>query len=75
MTMDNFLKIYTSDNNTIHVVDNSTGTFINEIVDLDRYNIQYSYYSENNEFTTVSNSTLMPPFTKYMVVKMELRSK
>jgi hypothetical protein len=73
--MDNFLKIYTFDNKTIQVVDNSTGAFINEIVDLDRYDIQYSYFSENNEFTKVTNSTLMPPFTKHMVVKMELRSK
>ena len=75
MTMDDFLKIDTSDNKTIRVVDNSTGSFINEIVDLDKYDIQYSYYSENNEFTNVSNSTLMPPFTKDMVVRMELRSK
>lgn len=75
LSMDDFMNIYSKDNKTITVVDNNTKAFTEEILDLDKYDIQYSYYSENNEFTTVSNSTLMPPFTKDMVVKMELKSK
>ena len=75
MTMDDFLKIYTFDNNSIPVIDNETGTLVREIIDLDKYGIGYSYFSENNEFTKVSNSTLMPPFTKNMVIKMDLKSK
>lgn len=75
LSMDDFMNIYSKDNKTITVVDNNTKPSTKEILNLDQYDIQYSYYSENNEFTKVSNSTLMPPFTKDMVVKMELKSK
>ena len=69
------MQLYSTDNKTITVINNQTGSLNKEILTLDNYDIQYSYYSENNEFTKISNSTLMPPFTKDMVVKIELISK
>jgi hypothetical protein len=75
LSMDDFMNIYSTDNKTISVIDNSTKSLIEETVNLDQYDVLYSYFSENNEYTKISNSTLMPPFTKEMVIKMELKSK
>ncbi|HEY9486618.1 MAG TPA: hypothetical protein VIQ04_08255 [Nitrososphaeraceae archaeon] len=75
LTIDDFMQLYSVDNKTITVINNETGSIIKEIITLDNYDIQYSYFSENNEYTQISNSTLMPPFTKDMVVKIELKSK
>ena len=69
------MQLYSVDNKTITVINNETGSLNKEIITLDNYDIQYSYFSENNEYTKMSNSTLMPPFTKDMVVKIELKSK
>jgi hypothetical protein len=63
------------DNKTISVIDNETGAINREILTLDNYDIQYSYFSENNEYTKISDLALMPPFTKDMVVRIDLRSK
>jgi hypothetical protein len=75
LSINDFMEIYTTDNNTITVINNETGALTKEILPLNNYDIEYSYYSENNEYTKVSNSTLMPPFTKDMVVHIDLRSK
>ncbi|MFB5598750.1 MAG: hypothetical protein ACE5SW_00785 [Nitrososphaeraceae archaeon] len=75
LSMDDFINIYSSKNNTITVIDNSTKALTEENLNLGQYDIHYSYFSENNEFTKVSNSTIMPPFQDNMVVKMELKSK
>lgn len=75
LTIDDFMQLYSVDNKTITVINNETGSINKEIITLDNYDIQYSYFSENNEYTKISNSTLMPPFTKDMVVKIELKSK
>ena len=75
LTIDDFMQLYSVDNKTITVINNETGSINKEIITLDNYDIQYSYFSENNEYTQISNSTLMPPFTKDMVVKIELKSK
>ena len=75
LTIDDFMQLYSVDNKTITVLNNETGSFKKEVLPLENYNIQYSYFSEHNEFTQISNSTLMPPFTKDMVVKIELKSK
>ena len=69
------MQLYSIDNKTITVLNNETGSLNKEILTLDNYDIQYSYFSEKNEFTKISNSTLIPPFTKDMVVKIELTSK
>ncbi len=75
LTIDDFMQLYSVDNKTITVINNETGSINKEIITLDNYDIQYSYFSEPNEYTQISNSTLMPPFTKDMVVKIELKSK
>lgn len=75
LTIDDFMQLYSVDNKTITIINNETGSINKEIITLDNYDIQYSYFSENNEYTKISNSTLMPPFTKDMVVKIELKSK
>jgi hypothetical protein len=75
LSIHDFMQIYSLDNKTITVINNETGALQKEIVTLDNYDIQYSYFSENNEYTKVFDSKLMPPFTKDMVVRIELRSK
>ena len=75
LTIEDFMQLYSIDNKTITVINNETGSLNKEILTLDNYDIQYSYFSEKNEFTKISNSTLMPPFTKDMVIKIELISK
>jgi hypothetical protein len=75
LSINDFMHIYSLDNKTITVINNETGVLNKEILTLDNYNIQYSYFSENNEYTKVSDSKLMPPFTKDMVVRIDLRSK
>jgi DNA-binding beta-propeller fold protein YncE len=73
--MDDFLKVYSTDNKTISVFDNTTGVPIKQIINLGDYNPKYSYYSEKGEFTSVANVTAMPPFTDDMVVRYELIPK
>jgi hypothetical protein len=75
LSIHDFMQIYSLDNKTITVINNETGALQKEILTLDNYDIQYSYFSENNEYTKVFDSKLMPPFTKDMVVRIELRSK
>jgi hypothetical protein len=76
LTMGDFLKVYSMDsNNTISVFDNTTGTPIDQLIDLGGYIPKYSYYSEKKEFTPVSNASAMPPFTDDMVIRFELIPK
>ena len=75
LTMGDFLKVYSTDNKTITVFDNVTGVPAEQLKTLEEYIPRYSYYSENKEFTQVSNASVMPPFTDDMVVKYELLSK
>ena len=51
LTMADFMKIYSYDNKTITVMDNSTGIPQKEVILLDKYNIHYSYFSDKGEFT------------------------
>jgi hypothetical protein len=74
LSINDFMEIYSVDNKTITVINNETGALNKEILTLDNYDIQYSYFSENNEYTKISDPTLMPPFTKDMVVRIDLRS-
>jgi hypothetical protein len=75
LSMVDFVNIYSYDNSTITVINNSTGTDVEQVVTLDEYNTQYSYYSENEEFTQVPRVEDVPPFSKQMVVRMELTHK
>ena len=65
----------TIDNKTITVFNNETGNPKKEIIVLDDYSLSYSYYSEENRFVSVTNASLLPPFSNDILVKMELRSK
>ena len=75
LTMADFMKIYSHDNNTISVLDNSTGIPHKQILRLHDFNIQYSYFSEKGVFTKVQKPSEMPPFTNNMVARLELSSK
>lgn len=74
VTLDDFMKIYTSENNTIQVVDNTTGRYVNQNVSLADYNINYSYFSEN-QFVKISNLTSSPPLSDTFFGKISLVSK
>lgn len=75
LSMYDFMRAYAYNNSTITVVNNSTGTNVDQAVMLRDYNIQYSYYSEKNEFTKVPTVKDVPPFTKEMVVRVDLTHK
>lgn len=75
LTMGDFLKVYSTDNKTISVFDNTTGVPAEQLVNLGEYSPRYSYYSEREEFTSVPNASAMPPFTDDMVVRYELIPK
>jgi len=75
LSITDFMAIYSVDNKTISVINNETGTLQKETIYLDNYNIQYSYFSEDNEYTKISDPKLMPPFTKDLVVRIDFRSK
>jgi hypothetical protein len=69
------MKIYSYDNRTITVIDNSTGISERQILILKNYNVQYSYFSEKGEFTKVEFPSHIPPFTNNLLVRLELTSK
>jgi hypothetical protein len=75
-TMDDFMKVYNV-TNTLEVVDNSTGSNVWQTLNLTDYDIEYSYYSEEGEFTVVPKPSDVPPFPKdnMMVARVELTSK
>lgn len=75
LTLGDFMQIYSPDNTTIPIMDNSTGAFSERILNLSGYDISYSYYSEKNEFTNVKNASDAPPFRDNMVNRIELNSK
>ena len=75
LTMKDFMEIYSYDNRTITVIDNSTGSSERQIIPLKNYDIQYSYFSEKGAFTKVAELSTIPPFTNDMVVRLQLSSK
>ncbi len=74
LTMADFMKIYSPDNRTIRLVDNSSGIPQTKNLSLLNYNIHYSYYSEKGEFTKVNRPSDFPPFVNNMVARIELSS-
>ncbi|HZA06288.1 MAG TPA: hypothetical protein VE619_01175, partial [Nitrososphaeraceae archaeon] len=75
LTIEDFMKIYSYDNKTISVIDNSTGSPKREVLTLANYDIQYSYFSEKREFTKIQDLSKAPPFTNDMLARLELISK
>jgi hypothetical protein len=74
LTLDDFMKIYSSDNGTIQVIDNKTGKYVTQNITLADYNIDYSYFSEN-QFVRISNLTSSPPLSDTFLGKISLVSK
>ncbi len=74
LTMEDFMKIYSPNNKTISVVDNSSGTPHTKSLNLENYNVHYSYYSEKGGFTKVNKPSDFPPFENNMVARLELTS-
>jgi hypothetical protein len=82
-----FMKVYAYNNKTIAVIDNSTaGKLENQTLDLNNYNIQYSYFSAENKdcnktitdnrcYTSISNPATSPSFTDNMLIRVEMTSK
>jgi hypothetical protein len=75
LTLGDFMKIYSSDNMTISVVDNPPGSSLNRSLHLSDYDIHYSYYSDEGEFTRVTSPFDVPPFRDNMVTRIELTSR
>jgi hypothetical protein len=76
LTLGDFMNIYNM-SNTIKVVDNSTDIDAVQTLNLTNYNIGYSYFSEEGEFTKVARPSDIPPFPQdnKMVARIELTSK
>jgi hypothetical protein len=74
LTLDDFMKIYSADNSTIQVVDNSTGSNVYQNITLADYNVDYSYFSEDH-FVKISNLTSSPPLSDTYLAKISLVSK
>jgi len=74
LTLDDFMKIYSSDNGTIQVIDNSTGKYEYQNISLASYNIDYYYFSDNG-FVKISNLTSSPPLSDNFLGKISLVSK
>ena len=74
LTLDDFMKIYSVDNRTIQVVDNSTGSNVYQNITLADYNVDYSYFSEDR-FVKISNLTSSPPLSDTYLAKISLVSK
>ena len=74
LTLGDFMKIYSADNKTIAVIDNSSGIIKEENLTLSNYNINYSYYS-GGVFVPIRNLTLSPPFSDSFLGRINMSSK
>lgn len=85
-TLVDLMKVYSPDNKTITVIDNSTNPTEEETIELDKYNIQYSYYSAENKDCDKTNFddkdcytypelAEFPAFTNDMLARIELTSE
>jgi len=71
--MDDFMKIYSPDNATITVADNSSRNMSYKNLTLSNYYIDYSYFSTTG-YNPIANLTQSPPFTDTFLGKTNLRS-
>jgi hypothetical protein len=74
LTLGDFMNIYSEDNTTIQVVDNSTGSNVYQNITLANYSIYYSYFSEDR-FVRINNLTNSPPLSDIFLGKISLISK
>jgi hypothetical protein len=73
--MADFMRIYSFDNSTITVVNGSSGTNVTEKLTLADYNVEYSYFSED-QFIKVNPSEFPAfPADNMMLARIELTSK
>ncbi len=75
LTMPDLMQVYSSGNKSIDIIDNSTGNLINQTLDLSKFNVEYSYYSEEGNFTKTGNLTDIPPFSNAFFGRIDLVSK
>lgn len=75
LSLPDLMEIYSYDDKTIDIIDNSTGEYTNRTIELDEYDISYSYYSEEGKFTSIENSSQFPPFSNTFVGRIDLNSK
>jgi hypothetical protein len=75
LSMPDLMKVYSNDNQTIKIIDNSTGKYLNKTLDLSKFSIGYSYYSIKGNFTKVGNVENLPPFSNSFLGRIDLISK
>ena len=75
LSMPDLMQVYSSDGKSIDIIDNSTGDLTNRTLDLDKFDVNYSYYSEEGNFTKIGNQTDMPPFSNAFFGRIDLSSK
>jgi hypothetical protein len=75
LSLPDLMKIYSYDNKTIEMVDNSSGKYVNTTLELSDYDIRYSYYSDKGEFTTIINNSQFPPFSNTFLGRIDFISK
>ena len=73
-SMVEFMKVYSYDNKTITVIDNSTQPIDKQLLQLDNYSATYSYYTENG-LVKVNKLSDFPPFTNNMLARIDLQLK
>ena len=69
------MKVYSFDNKTVQMVDNSSGKYTNTTLDLSDYNTNFSYYSDKGEFTKIVNNSQFPPFSNSFFGRIDFVSK
>ncbi len=86
LKMADFMKIYSYDNKTITVINNSTSASEKQVLSLANYDIKYSYFSSENPncnktiqdkncYTQIDNPAMSPSFTNNMLARIDLTSK
>ena len=50
-------------------------SILNKTINLSNYNISYSYYSVQGNFTKINNTGTMPPFSNAFFGRIDLVSK
>lgn len=75
LSFPDLMKVYTINNKTLHVIDNSTGNLVNKTINLSNFNIVYSYYSDKNKFLKIENSTSFPSFSNSFLGRINLTEK
>ena len=77
--MGHFMKIYSFDNNTISVVDSSSGANLTRTLNLTNYDVEYSYFTGvgPEEKWEIRNPSEFPSFPadNKMLARIELTSK